>query len=677
MSTATRARWSFRLRLLADIGRRLRIRSCALAILLALTLQPATPARAECSWDDALSAVQQAAKATGVCYGVCGTGDQYSCYAAAGLAIILVELSRSEEQGQGKVDSFCNFVQNSLNTIADKVELIKQIMDLLQTMGANTANYSESLSEAAKDVANVLSIVNCACETEDLQVKNEASFGACFNDALEAVGCGKIDFTTSTIPDCDPIGGFVVDVVNEARNEVHKACCKLELPLCNCDEGHAPGWWNVYCNPGYQSDDSGNCLPCEKTNIEHAITLGNGRCGCESLYSPKYRVGCIDADCTNTQNILLECTCKPPMEVDKDGHCLCPWGQQEAGGLCVACGWDRKYTPYHVDAKGNAFLPSCTSQCQIGWEQSKDDPTQCVSGFASCDPKAGEVLDPNTYGKTCQRCSDTQRVAGGGSVYGDFCENCDQGQKASADHSQCIPACQSGQIITVLTESCVTCQKNDFAVYDNLNSSVGRCEPCPDYTRSTPGSTTCTPVLCGIGGYVDPDNKHSCKFCPPGQIFIEAKLVPMPGATEIDKKVAKIAGHCGSPSAESVPHAMPKDCSTLGPTYINDPKNAAQCIRCTGGQMANEARTACIAKVVKPGTFQRTAPPVTHERKLKRALQCPPRTTPNAAGTACIHRPDLRRVTPPALLQPRRVAPGIRRTAPGTSPRVGVPATRR
>ncbi len=94
----------------------------------------------------------------------------------------------------------------------------------------------------------------------------------------------------------------------------------------------------------------------------------------------------------------------------------------------------------------------------------------------------------------------------------------------------------------------------------------------------------------------------------------------------------------------------PKDCSALGPAFINSPRDAAKCIRCSGGRVANEARTACIAKpnperkgtgvVVNPKIKRPTDSWLNPQPEPPMArISCPPHTKSNAKGTACIPQP--------------------------------------
>ena len=151
------------------------------------------------------------------------------------------------------------------------------------------------------------------------------------------------------------------------------------------------------------------------------------------------------------------------------------------------------------------------SQCPLGYQQSKDNSTQCVPNW-SCDPSAGEVPDPETYGKTCKRCGDHQRVATGMPIYNYQCEDCGKGRRVSDNRLQCIPQCSSGSITNTAMgavdpatgrgpAACTECLANEYARYDQPGSSIGTCERCDPGTTSVAGQTACRPLDCGLSGY--------------------------------------------------------------------------------------------------------------------------------------------------------------------------------
>lgn len=688
MSTAIRARLAYNFRLLADMASEFRIRSYGLAILLVLTLQPAAPAWAGCNFTDVVDAMKAAGETAQICQPVCE--DKYRCYASAGLAIVLTEISR--RKGQDKVDSFCGSVQGTLDEILGKLKLLGDLTD----------NQISELSDAMKGLGDVIAMVNCACKTEQLQLKNEASFGACANDALEAIGCGELDWSTATVGGCDPVGGVVSDIVNDGLNALVDLGCGW---LWDC-AGESAGPPNTECVTfGKQADSNGVCRYCSEFG-PHVITQADGSCGCEPPYTA-IRIG----------KRLALCQCTPPQRV-VGGQCVCPLGASLVNGVC---------------------------QCPFGTQASAEK-LSCVN---ICNNAAGEILDVAT-GK-CVACPpNSKTVYVSGSI--GHCEACDYGQKVSADRKSCVPACAPGQVLGLLVlgkdqmadpnaYQCQACPDNTYASYEKADSSKGTCLPCADGTFAKAGATQCLPLNCGLGSYQDPNDAHACKSCPPTQIYIptEKKLVTGPGG---QTSAQVVPGHCGCGENQrlvgdkcecakgaakiSLPQAgtslfacacptgarldqatfacvcparakldaaknvcicptgqrlegdkcvlpraqllaPPKDCSTLGPRYINNPKNPAACIRCPAGQIANADRNACVApaRPAKPAI----APPA--GRAPKPSLRCPPGMVLNAAGNACIRQPGVQRAVPPASSRP---AP--RGERPGAVPRSGVPVTR-
>lgn len=666
-----------------------------LAAALLLLLGPA-PARAACDLEDAFDAVTQTVETTAICQPICSE-SKYKCYGAAGLAIILTEVSR--RKGQDKVDSFCGTIQGLIRNVADNAEAVQKILELLEQLGLSSGQ-SQTFASTVAYAGDALAIVNCACQTEILQLKNEHSFGACLNDVLEEIGCGNIDFTTATIGKCDPVGGFIGGLVNDALNEIMELGCDIELWECG---EHVPEPNYRICDRGFQSDWYGNCLPCE--SIPHAVTNSRGECGCGSLYTPQgfwLSVG----QSTSKFFILQSCSCNAPLQVDIAGNCLCEFGKVFENGECKACGPNNKYVPFGVNG-----LPNCSAQCPIGSQQDKNDPSRCVSTFATCDTAKGEVLDPQTNGKTCKRCGPDQRVALIDPIYRYQCEDCPANTNPSADHLSCVPGCEPGEILGGLSfgkdpandpnaNLCQACPANSFATYSSEGYSKGSCEECPAGTYSAAGATSCLPLDCGPGSYPDPDDAHACKSCPPTQIYIptEKKIVKGPDG----KSSAQVVpGHCGcgenqvlkggtcACAAGAIKIPLPQAGSGLfacacpeGATF--DAKSAT-CVpggkktitpkRCRAGEVLN-SKGVCVKRIEKPkpDTKTRTKPkPVTPDTgKTKtvppavitprETLTCPPGFMPGPLGKRCIRivpkdlvAPKLR--TPPPLVCPRGQRP--------------------
>lgn len=541
----------------------------AVALVLA-ALASVQPARAACDPRDLANAVVVSLETTAVCEPVCE--DKYRCYAAAILGGALTVVANRE--GQDKVDFFCGQIQGQANEIIGEVNGILQNQFVQEQLG----EISGYLSSYAEDAQQVMAIVKCGCATEKLNIKNQTSFGACANDMLKGVGCGSIDFKTGVIESCTPGGKIIQDFFNASWGGLKSVGCGSGLTswLFNCGVGGTAGPRTTQCYAGYQSDMNGKCHACDET--AHAITLMSGHCGCEAAYTPGYVFH-------SGRPILYGCLCEAPYQQVGD-RCFCPPNMRIEDDACVPCGDLERYVPLQY-VNGVEQLPSCQA-CGLGYRQSKDDPTKCVPGWA-CDAKAGEVPDPNTYGKTCLSCGVRQRVVADMPIYTYRCENCARGQKASPDHASCVPQCPAGSITNTSMASrtlgtahaaCIECAPGERAVYERPGSSIGK---------------------------------------------------------------------CSLPSEISLP-LVKKDCAEVGPNFFNDPGHPNRCLRCPEGQIANGTRSACIDDpgrrfrdqrlndAVQPQLRERRVEPrleFQRERVAPR-LECPPNTKPNSSGTGCV-----------------------------------------
>lgn len=668
------------------------------AMLGVLALHLATPARAECNPEDAFAAVKQAVETTLACQPVCAE-SKYKCYGAAGLAIVLTEISRRNPEGQGKVDSFCSSIQGLLGQIKDNAEAVKKIMELLEQLEL-TSQQSQNVSSILAAVGDAMAVMNCACKTEQLQLKNESSFGACLNDALAEIGCGEIDFSTATIGVCDPVGGFVSDLVNEGLDWLVELGCGLAW---DCATGSAGPLGDCIAF-GTMHDEQGKCHYCEEFG-PHVIAQADGRCGCEAPYSGVWH----GRDLIKMGGEY--CSCKPPNR-RVDGYCLCPSGSQMKNGDCQPCSERERYVPFQY-AGGVAQMPSC-QQCPIGTKASADH----LSCVPMCDNSVGEVLDQKT--SMCVACpQNAKAVYVSGSI--GFCEACETGQTASANHTSCVAACPPGQVVDgsmsggdqqadTGSPQCVKCTENTYASYEKAGSSRGTCLPCADGTHAFPGSTECKALTCGPGSYQDPDDPHACKTCPPTQIYIptEKKIVTGPDG----KPGAQIVpGHCGcgenqvlkggacACATDAVKISIPQAgnglfaCACPEGSQFDAKKSACLCPsgeslqngkcvsrtqkavpmkRCRKDEVRN-SKGVCVKRIETPKTKtkpkptkpapqeQQSVPPPRLEPPAKRLI-CPPGFVPGPLGKRCIRivpkdltTPKLR--TPPPLVCPRGKVP--------------------
>lgn len=512
---------------------------CALVFALISTL----PARAGCNPADLLDAMKKAVETTAVCKPVCE--DNYRCYAAAILAADLTYLAKNGASGD--VEAFCKGPPKKVE------EIMAKLRPLLLAKGF-AKEAVDALAEYLNGVQNILALIECSCETKNLNLQNESSFGSCADQLADKVGCGKIDIHNFTIfYDCTP-----GNIVSDAFDAVEDWVCD-NFSFLECNRGAPPPVnYTSNCPKGSQSDNNGDCHPC--SSISHGVTAPNGECGCDSYYTPD-SFSLTIGQSTSKYSILKACVCKWPMTVDESGHCLCPKGMQWSSGTCVACAAGEKYVPYHFDDKGNAVLPQC-QKCALDEQSSKDDPAKCVKQW-SCNAEAGEVPDPNTFGKTCLKCTDNQRVVTGAIVYGTACQDCGKGQKVSADHLRCVPKCPPGEILSeasgratvesgLALSACVACAANEYAVYEKPESSVGSCQRCEPGTTSAAGQSRCMPLDCGPGAYQDPANPNACKSCPPTQIWVSSHAAEKNGASPTSGQSGMAAPVSGSPPGAGV-----------------------------------------------------------------------------------------------------------------------------
>lgn len=731
MMAKCRIVWAPGFHLLSHVARRFRLRAWALTILLALTpvLLSASPARAGCNFEDMVDAFKQAVSTTAECEPVCQ--NAYECYA---VAVLAAALTFDVKQGVD-ISPLCTDMPAKVEDLMAKLAPLLSQQDMAE------------ISQYANYISDALKFVSCACKTTDLNIANESSFGQCINDVAEAVGCKPI-----------VIAGFVVaydcvpgNPVSDAFDAIEGWTCKT-LELGCGDSDYVEANYKPSCPSGLQSDRNGNCVPCE--SIANATTGTHGECACKAgytedafwLYVPGY---------DTKYKILKSCafSCSAPL-VYSGGFCQCPFGtQSDYAGGCKTCTANEKYVPFKV--VGGVLQEGRCEPCPLCTRPSANQ----LSCGNPCNNAAGEIFE---QGK-CVACpSNSKAVYFSGSC--GQCQACDFGQKVSANHQSCIPACAPGQIMGGLmlgkdqaadptAYQCQTCPDNTYASYESTGNSRGICLPCADGKFSKAGATQCLDLNCAPGSYQDPNDPHACKSCPPTQIYIptEKKIVPGPAPGQSSAQV--VPGHCGcgdnqvlqggvcvcAQGATKIPlpgapgtvfacacpagahfnaasgacacpagatlnaaknacicptgehleggkcvapslQVLPlKDCSALGPNYINSPKNRAACLRCPAGRIANAERNACVAGGRPPGPAiipppaGRAGPAVVPPPAVRArpALRCRPGMMPNAAGTACIRPPALQRVVPP----PGARRPAARFEAPAR-PRLRTPTPR-
>ncbi len=301
----------------------------------------------------------------------------------------------------------------------------------------------------------------------------------------------------------------------------------------------------------------------------------------------------------------------------------------------------------------------------------------------ACDASQGEYFTNNA----CQQCPKGSHV-----VYSN---------PAETSMGSCVADCSPGQVFVAgmfhlgigtsskTPDSCYTCPNNTYAVYDQTGASAGKCAACADYTVSAAGSLACMPLECGPNAYANTDDKHSCTTCPTGQIYYPAEIVAVPGANQNDKKVDKIPGHCGCPEntqqvgdtcqcPAGVIKAVGGAVGCMCPAGAHVDKASFSC-QCAAGATLDSSGTKCECpqllhiegdKCVSLQIQRQAVLPENSGEAAKPVIRCPPRTAPNAAGTACLPQLDM-----PDFGAPGSLPSGLGRAAPARVPAGAPPGT--
>jgi hypothetical protein len=594
--------------------------------------------------------------------------------------------------------------QNLVQLAQGQVQLhnIPALAFLLQyaNCGCYVIGAPEQLEELAEKYLNTAA--NCA--------EVFASAAGAVVDFLEAAICGAIEAATLGLYGCEAAGGGdqtcytgMLDAMKvQFASATPSGKCELGMQCNPC------GWsWCGFADPHAFGISPGVCA-CPAPYTSNYGPTGQGKAGESKLKSctcdpPNQSVG--DACLCPVNAQLKNGACVPCSDHETYAAADPAKGQMEP--VCKPCGFGTKSNAQHTgcvnecnNAAGEILdhgqcvkcgeqqmavhqigsLGSCVD-CVLGQKGSADRSTcirACASGQVTV---AGLTIPSSTLGghetktpDTCFTCPEntfaTYETANSSKGK---CEPCQDGYHAFPGSTQCTPldcgigtypdpdnshackACPATQIyiptakVTVPTASGKTsvvtvaghcgCGENQRLDGDTCVCATGAIKislpmaggslfacTCPEGAHLDKATSSC---VCASGATLDPMGK-TC-LCPPG------------GRIENNK--------CVLPSIRPLP-IVRKDCSGMGAAFINDPKNAARCIRCPGGRVANAARTACVAKPasVETGTgivvspkFKRRGDtwlnPQPEPPSPRRA--CPPRMAPNARGTACVPVLDM------------------------------------
>jgi len=276
-------------------------------------------------------------------------------------------------------------------------------------------------------------------------------------------------------------------------------------------------------------------------------------------------------------------------------------------GMCTTCPANTYASYEKADSSKGVCLP-----CADG-TFSKVGATQCLP--LNCGP--GSYQDPDDP-HACKTCPPTQ-------IYIPTEKKSVISPLTGKKTMQVVPGhCGCGDNQVLKGNTCVCAQGATKISLPGAPGSVFACAcPAGAHFNVAAGACAC-PAEATLNAA-----KNTC-ICPAGQHL------------EGDK--------CVAPTPQRL---APKDCSVLGPNYINSPKDPAACLRCPAGRIANAERNACVAHGRSTGPAT-TPPPA--GRAARPPLQCRPGMVPDAAGTACVRLPALQRVVP---------TPGARRPDAG------------
>ena len=683
--------------LVAGWNRRLRRCAWVLAILFALTpvLLPASPARAGCNLEDMVAAFKQAVSTTVECEPVCK--EQYECYAVAVLAAALtfdvkqgvdvsplcVDMPTKVEDLMAKLAPFLSQedmveVSKYASYISDALQFVRCACKTKDLNIANESSFGQCINDVAEAVgcepiviAGFVFAYDCVPGNPVSDAFHAIEGWTCKNLSL---GCDDNDYveanynsSCSSGQQSDRNGNCVpCESIPNAISGSHGECaCKsgysenafwLNVPgysdakykilrsctfSCSAPFVYSGGF--CQCPFGAQTDYGGGCRACSATEIYVPFkvvggVLQEGRCEpCPLCTQPSANQLSCSNPCNNAAGEIFEqgkCVVCPPNNktVYVTGSC----------GQCQACEFGQKVS---VDHK--SCIPACApgqvmGGLMIGKDQSSDPtayqcqtcPDNTYPSYDSADSSKGVCL-PCADGKYSKagatQCFDLNCAPG---TYQDpddphACKSCPPSQIYIPTEKKIVPGPAPGQSSAQIVPGHCGCG-------DNQVLQGGSCVCAQDATKiplpGAPGSVFA--CACPAGAHFDAAS-GACA-CPAGATLNAAKnacICPAGQHLEADK--------CVAPTPQLRPL---KDCSTLGPSYINNPKNPAACLRCPAGRIANAERNACVARGRPTGPV---IAPLPAGRAARPSLQCRPGMVSNAAGTACIRQLGPQRVAPP------------------------------
>ncbi len=199
-------------------------------------------------------------------------------------------------------------------------------------------------------------------------------------------------------------------------------------------------------------------------------------------------------------------------------------------------------SPEWSQANGT-FEPPCP-----GGFTATGDPLTCVA----CPAGSFEV------GGVCSACPAGSVTAEAGQT---ACTVCPAGTQSSADRTTCV-ACSGGKISAAAGQSCTLCPAGTGA-----NDSATVCDPCPPGRIGVAGRCK----VCGSGKTPN-FPRSACRLCAANEIGVNGICLPCPDGKHPNSN-AGLCVNCPPPTV-----------GTGGTCEVT----------CTGSQVPNEARTACV-----------------------------------------------------------------------------------
>ncbi len=184
--------------------------------------------------------------------------------------------------------------------------------------------------------------------------------------------------------------------------------------------------------------------------------------------------------------------------------------------------------------------------------------------------------------------------------------------------------------------------------------------PVGDGSCCLPGNVTTSGQCCAAP--VDPNNRTQCKSVTVPPRVCANGYRPMPDQSCcLSSQVGRDGKSCAgaTPPPPRILRRPPVDCSSRGPRYIQSPRDAARCLRCPRGRIANDDGDACVAS-------PRREPPPSREHSPRR----PPRANCAGLGPAYIFDPEAPSTC--MLCQPGTRANAAHRSCVRVQPGAGV-----